>query len=65
MNEQATKISKGDYLEKPNGKKEKVREQMLYGDGESLLEKEKKKEEYQDKELNEYDNDTCRNHAEV
>lgn len=53
MNEQATKVSKDNYLEKQEDKKEKVREQMLYGDGESLVEKDKKKEEYQDNELNE------------
>ena len=48
------KLDKDLYLEKPTKvEKEKVKEQLLYGAGDSLAEVKKKKQEYEDKQLNE------------
>lgn len=46
------KFDKDKYLEKPE-QKETTKEQMIYGDGESLSEKEKRKKKYQENTLNE------------
>jgi len=40
------------YMDKPE-KKEQVKDQLLYGDGDTLAEKKKKKKEYEEKKLNE------------
>lgn len=53
VNEQSTKVKDDNYLEKPKDDKKKVKEQMLYGNEESLTEKDRKQEEYQEKMLNE------------
>jgi len=54
MNEQSKKLDDKNYLEATDAEKdEEMREQLLYGNGESLVEKDKKKAEYKDKMLNE------------
>ena len=40
------------YMDKPK-KKEQVKEQLIYGNGETLAEKKKKKKKYKDGMLNE------------
>jgi len=41
------------YMDKPTTDKKQIKDQLLYGDGSSLNEKEKKKKKYQDEMLNE------------
>lgn len=53
VNEMSKKMSSDNYLEKPTKKDKKIKEQMLYGEGDSLIEKDKKKDEYQENQLNE------------
>lgn len=53
VNEHSKKLTSDNYLEKPTESDEKVKEQMLYGEGDSLVEKDKKKNEYQENQLNE------------
>jgi len=50
----STKVDDKNYLEKPDKKKEKaVKEQLIYGEGETLQEKLDKEIKYQDTMLNE------------
>ena len=47
-------LDKDRYLEKPKTQeKDKIKEQLLFGDGDSLLEVETKRKEYESKMLNE------------
>jgi hypothetical protein len=44
---------KKPYMDKPSDKKDQVKDQMIYGDGDTLAEKDKKKKKYKDQMLNE------------
>lgn len=49
----STKYNDKPYMDKPNKKKEQVKDQLIYGDGETIKEKDKKKKDYKDNQLNE------------
>jgi len=40
------------YMDKPK-KEEQIKDQLIYGDGETILEKDKKKKDYKENMLNE------------
>ena len=46
------KENKEPYMDAPK-KKKQVKDQLLYGDGDTLAEKKKKKKDYKDNKLNE------------
>jgi len=48
-----TKTEDKPYMDKPKSDKKQVKDQLIYGDGDTIAEKEKKKKEYKDNMLNE------------
>ncbi len=48
-----SKNVKGEYLQKKKDSKDEVKEQLIYGSGDTIEEKKKKKQQYQDNQLNE------------
>ncbi len=48
-----SKNVKGEYLQKKEDSKDEVKEQMIYGSGDTIEEKKKKRQQYKDNQLNE------------